>query len=263
MTGFFGYNRAMNIHAIKTPLVLPGVTVESVIKETIPHLEEKSVLVIASKIFSYAENRLVKRKSPDKSEKWELAKKEADWWLDPNESKYQCMLTIKGNWMFANAGIDESNAEDNAYVLWPKNPQDSVNRIWEYLRLTYEVNEVGVIMSDSRALPLSWGVMGHSIAACGFEALKSYIGSPDLFGRPMQMEQINIAQSLVSAGTLVMGEGAERTPIAVITDIPQIHFQDHIPTQAELERVKVSMKDDIFAPLLTNVPWQKGGSGKE
>jgi hypothetical protein len=34
----------------------------------------------------------------------------ADLWLDPNESVYQVMLTIKGNWMFANAGIDESNS---------------------------------------------------------------------------------------------------------------------------------------------------------
>lgn len=252
----------MEAHAVKTRLVHVGDSVERVIAESIPSLPEKSVLVIASKIFSFAENRLVPRTTNDKGEKWALAKQEADWWLDPDQSKYQCMLTIKGNWMFANAGIDESNAE-NHYALWPTDPQRSVNQIWQFLRSQYGVSEVGVIMSDSRALPLSWGVMGHAIASCGFEVLKSYIGKPDLHGRLMQMEQINMAQSLVSVGTVVMGEGSEQTPLAVITDIPSLVYVDHVPTMEELAAVSITIQDDIFAPLLTRVPWQKGKGGSK
>jgi F420-0:gamma-glutamyl ligase len=198
----------------------------------------------------------------DKSEKWELAKKEADWWLDPNESQYQCMLTVKGNWMFANAGIDESNAEGNHYSLWPKDPQESVNKMWRFIREHYGVKEVGVIMSDSKSMPLVWGVVGHGIAHCGFESLYSYINQPDLYGRLMVMERVSVPQSLVTVGTYVMGEGDEQTPIAMITDIPRINFMDHEPTKEELEMMKPSLTDDIYAPLLTKANWNKGGSGK-
>ncbi len=252
----------MHTIAVKTRLSRPGDRVESIIKESIHTLPERSVVVIASKLFSYEENRLVSRTTNEKSEKWNIARREADLWLDPNESKFQCMLTVKGNWMFANAGVDESNAVDNSYVLWPKDPQLSINRIWEFLRNEYGVKEVGVIMSDSRAMPLTWGVMGHAIAACGFEPLKSYIGKPDLFGRVMQMEQVSVSQSLVAAGTFVMGEGAEQTPMAIISDIPHIVFLDRVPSEEELKYIHIDIEDDIFAPLLTKVPWQKGDGGK-
>jgi F420-0:gamma-glutamyl ligase len=41
-------------------------------------------------------------------------------------------VDIKGNWMFANAGIDESNAGGDNFVLWPKDPQASVNQSMEF-----------------------------------------------------------------------------------------------------------------------------------
>jgi F420-0:gamma-glutamyl ligase len=251
----------MNVYAVKTKLMTVNDNLNDVISRSINSLEEKSVLVIASKVFSYSEGRLVERKTLSKDEKWDLARKEADLWLDPDESKYQCMLTIKGNWMFANAGIDESNAENGGFVLWPKDPQASVNSVWNFVREHYGVKEVGVIMSDSRALPLSWGVMGHAVASCGFEVLKSYIGKPDLFGRIMQMEQVNMAQSIVTAGTLEMGEGDECTPIAIVKEVKDMVFCDHVPSQNEIDETRVSIQDDIFAPLLTKVPWQKGEGG--
>jgi F420-0:gamma-glutamyl ligase len=251
----------MEAQAIKTRLVKPNDSMEEVISESIGKLSEKSVLVIASKIFSFCENRLVKKNSNDKAEKWELAKKESDWWLHPDESIYQCMLTIKGNWMFANAGIDESNANGKNFVLWPKDPQVSVNKVWKFLRRHYGVKQVGVIMSDSRSMPLNWGVVGHGIAYCGFEPLYSYIDQPDLFGRVMQMERVSVVQSLVSVGTTVMGEGNEGTPIAVITDIPRVTFTDQPPTAEEIEALTPSITDDIYAPLLTRAPWNKGGGG--
>jgi F420-0:gamma-glutamyl ligase len=251
----------MKSQAIKTRLVKPGDAINEVIIESIETLAEKSVLVVASKIFSFCENRLVPKKSGDKNEKWDLAKQEADLWLHPDESIYQCMLTIKGNWMFANAGIDESNAGGENFVLWPIKPQQSVNRVWQFLRQHYGVSEVGVIMSDSRSMPLNWGVVGHGIAYCGFEPLYSYIDQPDLFGRKMQMERTSVVQSLVTVGTLVMGEGNEMTPMAVINDIPRIKFVDHEPTDAEIKALMPNLKDDIYAPLLNRAPWNKGGGG--
>ena len=163
--------------------------------------------------------------------------------------------------MFVNAGIDESNA-DNQYSLWPKDPQKSVNAVWEFLRRHYRVKQVGVIMSDSKSFPLNWGVVGHGIAHCGFKALKSYIGKSDLFGRIMKMEQVNLTQSIAAAAVLEMGEGNEQTPMAIVSDIKNIVFQDRRPTLQELNSLKNNLEDDAYAPIFLRANWKKGGSKK-
>jgi F420-0:gamma-glutamyl ligase len=252
----------MKVTAYKTRLVRSHDDLKKILVESIPSLPERSIVVIASKIFSTAENRFVPKTvkdEKDKSEKHELARKEAEFYLDPHSSKYNLLLTIKRNWMFVNAGIDESNA-DNQYLLWPVDPQKSVNEVWSFLREHFGVQELGVTMSDSSSMPLNWGVTGHAIAYCGFNPLRSYIGKPDLFGRPMLMEQVNVMQSVTAAATLEMGEGNEQTPIAVVEDIKDIQFQDHQPTEQELAALHIELEDDAFAPLLTTVKWQKGGA---
>lgn len=251
----------MIIRAIKTRLVRPGDDIQNVIAENVKNLPEKSVVIIASKIFSFCENRLVKKITGTPAEKHNLAKQEADYYTDPHSSKYNLMLTIKGNWMFVNAGIDESNA-DNQYSLWPKDPQKSINSVWRFLRRHYQVKNVGVIMSDSKSFPLNWGVVGHGIAHCGFRALKSYVGRPDLFGRLMQMEKVNLVQSITAAGVLEMGEGSEQTPIAIATGVKSIIFQSRPPTTKELKSLKIKLKDDAYAPILLRADWQKESKGK-
>jgi F420-0:gamma-glutamyl ligase len=83
----------MQAHAVKTRLDNPNDAMETVIAESIPSLEERSVVVIASKILVFAKTAWLPKTTTEKSEKWELAKKEADLWLHPDESIYQCMLT--------------------------------------------------------------------------------------------------------------------------------------------------------------------------
>ena len=250
----------MQVTAYKTPLVTSGDDVLGILKNSLPKLEERSVVVVASKIFSAAEGRFVAKTADQKTEKHDLARREAEWYLDPHSSKYNLMLTIKRNWIFANAGIDESNA-DGQYLLWPSDPQASVNAVWEYLRTAFSIKELGVTMSDSGSIPLNWGITGHAIAYCGFQPLKSYIGKEDLFGRELQMEQVNVAQSLTAAAVLEMGEGAEQTPVAVVENIGEITFQDHVPTPAELAALHIDLEDDAFAPILTQAQWHKGGGG--
>ncbi len=250
----------MKITAIKTPIVRSHDTLNEVISSSIPALAENCVLTIASKIFATCEGRFVPKVTGEKSEKFELVKKEADLYLDAEFSKYQLMHTIKRSVMFVSAGIDESNA-DNQYILWPSEPQEAVNSVWRFLRDHYHLENVGVIMTDSTSRPLTWGVVGAAVAYCGFEPLKSYIDKPDLFGRVMVMEQVSVVQSLAAAGTFVTGEGDESTPIAVLSDIPAIVFQNHEPSDEELSKLQVSLEDDAYAPLLQAVKWQKGGGG--
>lgn len=249
----------MQLVAHHTKLVTKTDTLEEVFVASLPELHERSVVIIASKIVATCEGRFVPKLTGEKQEKYALIEREAELFLPPTASKYEVMLTIKGNWMFANAGIDESNADDQ-YILWPSDPQASATAIWNFLREKYFLKELGVIITDSRSLPLNWGVTGHAIAHCGFNPLNSYIGKPDLYGRPMKMEQLNVAQSLAAAGSLLMGEGAEQTPLAVASELPDsIQFSDHAPTPEELSLLHIEIADDIFAPLLTSVEWQKGG----
>lgn len=244
----------MKVTPIKTPLVKANDNLEEIIRSSIKELPERSVVVIASKIFSTCENRFVE-KTGDPNQKYQLIKQEAEKYTDPHSSKYNLMMTIKRNILFVNAGIDESNAE-NQFLLWPEDPQQSVNQVWNFLRKEYGVKEVGVTMSDSASQMLNWGVVGRAIAHCGFNPLRSYVGTKDLFGKVMKMEKSNVMQSLTDAAVLEMGEGAEQTPIAMVEDITNIEFHDHEPTNEELAELNIELEDDAFAPILTKAEWK-------
>jgi F420-0:gamma-glutamyl ligase len=63
--------------------------------------------------------------------------------------------------------------------------------------------------------------------------------------------------ALAAASVFEMGEGAEQTPLAVITDLNKVEFQDRNPTQEELDFLKIDIEDDLYAPLLKSVEWKK------
>ena len=172
------------------------------------------------------------------------------------------MHTIKNNVFIPSAGVDESNA-DGYYILWPKDPTRVARRLWVWLRKKYGVKERGVIISDSHTVPLRRGVMGISLAHCGFEPLKDYRDTPDLFGRMLKMTQTNIPDALAAAAVVLMGEGDERTPLAVITDIPWMKFVDRTRRSGKLfSSFEIPAQEDLYYPLLSGVRWKKGRGGK-
>lgn len=218
-----------------------------------PMIKNKSVVAISSKIVSICEGRIV---PANKATKDELAVAEADMYLSRNSNKYGVLVSIKNGMFIASSGIDESNGNGN-FVLWPKDPQVSANSIREHLVSRSGFNNIAVIITDSRNSPLRWGVTGVAIAHSGFEYLNSYIGKPDIFGRLMRVEKVNVADTLAACSVGVMGEGEEQTPIALIADAPFVHFQDRNPTQEELDALKTDMTDDIYSGMLTAAKWQK------
>lgn len=246
----------MQVTPYKTKKIQPGDDIYNILDEYLPHLREQSVVAIASKIVGICEGRVVGKISDEQKD--ELAKKEADFYLPRAYNQYGFMITINRDVMVASAGIDESNGNGN-YVLWPKDPQKSVNKIREYLTKMFHISHIGVIMTDSKLTPLRWGVTGVAIAHSGFEAIYSYIGKPDIFGRNLHAEKSNIADALAVAAVVEMGEGDEQQPLAVITDAKFVKFQQRNPTVDELENIKISLEDDVYASLLTSVKWEKGG----
>lgn len=217
-------------------------------------MPENSVLAITSKIVSICEGNVVK--NDGKILKNDLAKKEADLYLPPTESKYNYCLTIKKNILLPTAGIDESNG-NGCFILWPKDPQKTVNAIRKYLIKRFGLNNVGVMITDSKTTPLRWGTTGVCVAHSGFSASNDYIGKPDIFGVKMRATKANIADALADSAVLCMGEGSEQTPMALISDLPFVKFKKNNPTKKELSEICIGMEDDLYAPLLKSVRWRK------
>lgn len=248
----------MKVTPIKTPVVEAGDNLFELIKHSVATLPEKSILVITSKVIALCEGRIKPIVAKTRSEKHQLAKQEADYYLDATHSQYDMLITIKDSIVAVNAGIDESNA-DGQYVLLPERPYESARKVWEFLHTEYHLNAVGVLITDSKTIPLKWGTMGTALSHCGFAALNNKIGEPDLFGHVMQMTQVNVAEGLAAAAVVEMGEVAESQPLCLIEDAQMVEFQDHPPTRTELEAMKIELADDVYGPLLTIAPWKKGG----
>lgn len=244
----------MNIQPIKTHKITSADSDLTVILDKyITHLSENSVVAITSKIVAICEGNAVRIDSSDKDR---LVKQEADLFLPKEENRYNLYLTIKNSILAVSAGIDESNTDGN-YVLWPTDPQMSANKVREHLTKKFGIKNLGVIITDSKTTPLRWGVTVLSIAHSGFEALNDMIGTPDIFGRKLKMTKIAVADGLAEAAGLVMGEGSEQTPIAIVTDVPFVKFCDYNPTAAELDALRIEIEDDVYAPLLKSVNWKK------
>lgn len=245
----------MRVTSIKTHKITKKDTdIFKILDVYIKDLKEKSVVAVTSKIVAICEGRLVSKNAATKDE---LTEQEAEWYLPRHLSKYDFCISIKNNTFTASAGVDESNG-NGYYVLWPKDPQKSANAIRLHLKQRFNLNNIGVIITDSKTTPLRWGVTGVALAHSGFRALNSYIGKPDIFGRLLKAEKLNVSDTLATAAVGVMGEGNEQTPLAIIEDVPFVRFQPRNPTEKEIASLHISIEDDLYAPLLRGVKWRRG-----
>ena len=237
---------------IKTDVITPGsIELTTLLDKYVPTIREKSIVAITSKVVSLCENRVVKIGLEDKEQ---LIIREADYYLPPN-NPYGISLTIKDHILIPTAGIDESNG-NGYYILWPEDSQRSANTLRRYLAQKYRLKHIGVIIVDSKTTALRKGTTGITLAHSGFAALQNYIGRPDIFGQPLSVTKANLADGIAAAAVLVMGEGNEQTPLALIESVPSIVYQDRNPTVAELAELRIDIKDDLYAELLNNAPWQ-------
>jgi dihydrofolate synthase / folylpolyglutamate synthase len=240
----------MHIKALKTHPIKVGESLTGILDRYIEALSERTILAITSKVVSLCQRRVISQDAG--LSKYDLVKQEADAYLSQEDCLYH--LTIKNQILIPSAGIDQSNG-GGAYILYPEDIQQTAADIWHHLRDKHCLTKLGVIITDSHTTPLRKGVTGITLGWCGFEPLHSYIGQPDIFGQPLRVTQINILDALAASAVFVMGEGAEQTPIALIEDAPKIQFLPDPPSREQEQSIQISLKDDIYAPLLKNVPW--------
>jgi len=194
---------------------------------------------VTSKIVALAEGRVV----PPGFDKRRVIESEAE---DFVETPW-CLLTRNGNDWCANAGADESNS-DGSLILLPKRPKMSAAALRDALARYFSNRQVAVLFTDTRIVPLRHGTMGMALAWAGINPIKDYVGTPDLYGRPLKMTKSNIVHALAAAAVLVMGEGAESIPLAVIRE-------SGIPIEpeayGEVGELAILPQDDLYRFLYT------------
>jgi F420-0:gamma-glutamyl ligase len=247
----------MIVNSIRTRLVKPSaLTLFELLDESITEFHERSVLAITSKVVSLCEGRIVPTEGTDKEK---LIQDEADLYMPVEFGKYGFHFTITRNTLISMAGIDQSNGDDQ-FVLWPANPQKTVNDVREYLCNRFGLKEVGVIVTDSTCMPpMRVGTVGVLLAHSGFVAIDDHVGKPDLFGRPFKFSRSGVGSGLAATANLVMGEADERTPLVIISEIPHVEFQVRNPTQEEIDGIYMNPEEDLYAPFINQVKWIPGG----
>ncbi len=252
----------MRIEAVKTRILVPPQDdLLAAIRDALRAVPEKSVLAVTSKVVSIGEGRCVPKS--EVADKDELIKQEADKYLSRDFAPGGWVMhTIKNNLFIPSAGIDESNAYGH-YILWPRDVKKICHALRAWVQKEYGVREVGVVITDSHTIPLRRGTMGSSLAHAGFVAIKDYRGKDDLFGRKYVITTLDIADGLAAAAVLAMGEGSEQTPLALITEIPFVEFGSGEKSGKPFSSHEIEEKEDLYYPLLSSVPWEKGGGGSE
>ena len=231
----------MIIEPIKTRVFKEGENLFLFITQYFKKLPEKSVVVVTSKIVALSERRTAIAKSNKTKER--LIRKESQFAV---LTKY-VWLTIKDGMVMASAGIDESNA-NGKLILLPKDSFRAAHLLRKKLQQKYNVKKLGVLITDSRTVPLRSGVTGFALGYAGFHGIRDYVGMPDIFGRKFKFSRTDIADSLATGAVLGMGEGNEQQPLAIIEKSP-IEFCDKI----NKNELHIDIKEDMYRPLFSKL----------
>lgn len=249
----------MQVRPIKTRIFKEGDDLVAFIKKHIPKLKNGSILAVTSKIVALAERRVVKLDgNPDapwgsgsrlkrrENQKVKVIRDESDWAL---RTKY-VWLTMKEGMFLANAGVDESNATGKL-ILLPKDSFKAASELRRKLTQLYKV-KLGILITDSRVMPLRAGVVGIALGYAGFKGLRDYRGMRDIFGRKLKFTQTDVADALATAATLAMGEGRERQPLCVIENAPVVFTK-----RVNRRELLIPIEDDMYGPLFRKISRKK------
>jgi coenzyme F420-0:L-glutamate ligase / coenzyme F420-1:gamma-L-glutamate ligase len=145
-----------------------------------------------------------------------------------------------------NAGVDKSNVKgDSDYALLPENPDRSAKKLMRRIqKLTGR--DVGVVITDTRSRPFRRGQVEECIGIAGLNPIVDYRGQKDLFGYTLRFKNVALADELASAAELVMGQGREATPVALIRGLTRVVFRE----RATSKSLAVSPAEDLFRGTL-------------
>ena len=238
---------------IETGDDLAGLIV-SVARDNDLKIEDGDIVVVAQKVVSKAEDRVVKVDEVRPSEKAlkiaeatgrdprivELVIRESKRFL--KASRQIIVVEDQRDIVNINAGIDKSNVEGaNRYALLPINPDQSAGRLRRRIAELTGRN-VGVIVSDTYSRAFRRGQVNFAIGLAGINPFVDYRGKADLFGYVMQVKFSAVADELAGAAELVMGQGKEATPVVVIRGVNRVDFSEGFSSRD----LVIGEEEDLF-----------------
>jgi len=245
------------------PLVKAGDDVAGVIVETCGkngvELEDGDVIVVAQKVVSKAEGRVVTlnglvpsqeaRKLAGATGKGprfvELVLREAKRVL--KASRDVLLVEDKRGLVCINAGIDRSNVRGKGeFVLLPENPDRSAEECRGRIkRLTGK--DVAVIVCDTYSRPFRRGQVNFAIGIAGIKPFRDYRGKKDLFGRILKVKNVAVVDEVAAAAELLMGQAREGTPVVVLRGLMGVV---EVCERCSAVDLQISRREDLFGGAL-------------
>ena len=228
---------AIQLFAIQgMPLIQPGDSLATIIIERFAAMGEAlqvgDILVIAQKVVSKAEGRLVRLSQVEPHAATyalaELVDKDprvVQVILDDSRAVIRTrrglLVTEQRNgWVCANAGVDRSNVQqqagdDELLALLPEDGDASAERLRaEFAQQTGVAP--AVLINDSHGRAWRVGTVGVCIGCAGLPPIWDQRGLHDLFGYELRSSEECIADELTAAASLLMGQSNEGQPVVVI-----------------------------------------------
>ena len=216
--------------------------IASSLKRNAVEPQAQDVLVVAQKIVSKAEGRVVDLATIKPSAR--AIALAADVAKDPRlveiilSESVRVVRARRGvlivehrlGFIMANAGVDQSNVgpADGAQraLLLPENPDRSAAALRIGLTAVIGI-DLAVVINDSFGRAWRQGTTGVAIGAAGLPVLIDLRGRPDLFGRTLEVSVIGFADEIAAAASLVMGQADEASPVVLIRGLrwsaPELH----------------------------------------
>jgi coenzyme F420-0:L-glutamate ligase/coenzyme F420-1:gamma-L-glutamate ligase len=198
-------------------------------------LKDRDVLVLAQKIVSKAEGRMVRLGDVTPSPRAIALSKECGkdarfcevvLWDTHEVLRVRDGLIVvetTHGWVCANAGIDRSNVaphdEDEWVLRLPEDADRSARALRERLRAATS-RDVGIVVNDTHGRAWRNGAIGVAIGVAGLPAVEDLRGRTDLFGYHLQVTTIGLADQIASAGSLLQGQADEGRPIIHARGVP-------------------------------------------
>lgn len=251
----------LEVLGIKTDLIKVGDDIVEALKKGMIEeglfLEDGDILVVSESAVATSEGSVVNleevspsRLACDLADKYGKDPREMELILQESDEIVGgipgVVLTMNNGFLYPNAGIDHSNAPPGHVVLFPKDSQRSALEIRKKMA---NGKRIGVIIGDSRTHPLRLGCVGVALACEGLEPVEDARGQKDLYGRELRITRKAVADNLVSAAQVVMGEGGEGIPAAIIRGAPVL-IQDNI----SCEMPKIPPQECMYIGALRSGP---------
>lgn len=222
-----------------------GDDLAALIAPSAPDLRDGDVVVIAQKVVSKAEGRVIPLGDVSPGEDAitlaEQHEKDArlvqvvlDETVELIRAEHGVLIcATRHGFVCANAGVDLSNVPaDDVAILLPLDPDGSARRIRAALGASAQI---GVIISDSFGRAWRLGLADVAIGAAGIRVLEDWRGRPDAYGRELRVTEIAVADELAAAANLARAKDSQH-PVVVIRGAEQFVTADDGPGAQALRR---------------------------